>query len=321
MMSEDEGVTSQFVQVQIAAVDEVEAQRIADALVTERLAACVQQLPPMTSTYSLRGEVHRAQEVLVIANTTSAAFEMLADRVRELHSHDVPQIVAVPLVAIDPAYADWLRESVQVNPTSHLEIERKFSLQDDQIPPDPADWPAVSVVSGERRFHLVATYFDTGEVTLARQGITVRRRLGGTDAGWHLKLPRGEDAREEVWLPLDASEDDTVVPDLFRAQLAQLLGDRDLYPVCRLDTRRTEWDLSGGGVHLATTCDDYVTAHNLLDSTQDRSWHEMEVELVHGGAAFLDGITAHLEARGVHMASISSKLRAAMGTLMDRGVS
>lgn len=312
-------MTSQFVQVQIAAVDEPEAQRIAEALVAEGLAACVQQFPPMTSTYSLGGEVHRAQEVLVIAKTTSAAFENLADRVRELHSHDVPQIVALPLVAIDPAYADWLRESVRVNPTSHLEIERKFSLQDHQAPPDPADWPAVSVVSGERRFHLTATYFDTDEMSLARKGITLRRRLGGTDAGWHLKLPRGQDAREEVWLPLDAAGEGDAVPQLFRAQLAQLLGDREMHPVCRIDTRRTEWDLSGSGVHLATTCDDHVTAHNLRDVTQDRSWHEMEVELVHGGTGFLDGITAHLEARGVHQASISSKLRAAMGTLMDRG--
>lgn len=318
-MGEDDGVTSQFVQVQIAAVDELEAQRIAEALVTEGLAAGVQQLPPMTSTYLLCGKVHRAQEVLVIAQTTSAAFEMLTERVRELHSHEIPQIIALPLVAIDHAYADWLRESVQVNPTSHVEIERKFALLDDQVPPDPADWPAVSVVSGERRFHLVATYFDTEEVALARQGITLRRRLGGTDAGWHLKLPRGEDAREEVWLPLEASEDEAVVPELFRAQLTQLLGDREVHPVCRLDTRRTEWDLSGGGIHLATTCDDHVTAHNLLDATQDKSWHEMEVELVHGDTAFLDGITTHLKSRGVHQASISSKLRDAMGALMERG--
>lgn len=320
-MSEAEDVTSQFVQVQIAAADEAEAWRIAEALVTERLAACVQQPVPVTSVYVLGAEVLREQQVVLTAQTTSASFELLADRVRELHSGQMPHIVALPLVGIDPAYADWLRESVQVNPTSHLEIERKFSLLDDQMPPDPADWPAVSVVSGERRFHLVATYFDTGEMSLARHGVTVRRRLGGTDAGWHLKLPRGQDAREEVWLPLDAAAGDAVVPEAFRDRLAQLLGGHEVHPVCRLDTRRTEWDLSGGGVHLATTCDDYVTAHILLDATPDRSWHEMEVELVHGGVAFLDGVTAHLEASGVHQASMSSKLRAAMGSLMDRGAS
>ncbi|MEO8750862.1 MAG: divalent cation tolerance protein CutA [Allobranchiibius sp.] len=322
MMSKDDDVTSQFVQVQITVVDEEQALRIAEALVAEGLAAGIQQLAPTTSIYrTAPGEVSHRREVLLFAATTSAAFEVLADRVRDLHSEPAPSIVAIPLVAIDPAYAEWLRQSVRVTPTSHLEIERKFSLEDEQQPPDPADWPAVSVVSGERRFHLVATYFDTDDVTLARQGITVRRRLGGTDAGWHLKLPRGEDAREEIWLPLDSVQDDGTLPQLFRDHLATVIADRAVHPVCRVDTRRTEWDLSGGGVHLATTCDDLVTARNFIDPEQDRSWHEMEVELVHGGIAFLDGVTDHLAARGVRQATIASKLRSTLGTLMERGAS
>ncbi|MBO1754776.1 divalent cation tolerance protein CutA [Allobranchiibius sp. CTAmp26] len=317
-MREDDEVTSPFVQVQTAVADEAEAALVADALVGERLAACVQQVPGVRSTFRWDGQVRHATEVLLVIKTTAAAFDALAARVRELHSYDVPEIVATPLEHVEREYADWLRTAVDARPTTHLEIERKFSLANATLPPDPADWPGVSVVAGERRFHLVATYFDTDDVALASRGITMRRRVGGTDAGWHLKLPRSEDAREEIWLPLDATEGEETVPDAFAAHLTDVLGERAAHPVCVVETRRTEWDLRAGGVHLATTCDDYVTTHNLIDAGLDREWHEMEVELVHGGTDFLDDVTAYLEERGVHQASIASKLRAAMGTLMDR---
>ena len=317
-MREDDAVTSSFVQVQTAVADDAEAVRIADALVGERLAACVQQIPGVRSTFRWDGRVRHATQVLLVAETTTAAFEALAARVRELSSYDVPQILAVPMDQIDGEYADWLRSAVDARPTSHLEIERKFSLANATLPPDPADWPGVSVVAGERRFHLVATYFDTPDVALAAHGITMRRRVGGTDAGWHLKLPRSEDAREEMWLPLDATESDSTVPEAFTAQVTHVLGERVARAVCVVETRRTEWDLRAGGVHLATTSDDYVTTHNLIDAGLDREWHEMEVELVHGGTDFLDDVTAYLKEHGVHQASIASKLRAAMGDLMDR---
>ncbi len=312
-----------------------EAGRIADTVVSERLAACAQQLPGVRSTYVWDGEVVRETEVLLTLETTSEVFDPLARRVRELHSADVPhgtpqssqlrsdtprgplQIVASVLTHVDPGYAEWVRSAVTARPSSHLEVERKFALAAATLPPDPVDWPGVSAVAGERRFHLRATYFDSDDMVLATQGITMRRRDGGTDAGWHLKLPRTEDAREEQWLPLDATSDETTVPDAFRAELAALLDGRELHPVCQVQTRRTEWDLTGGGVLLATTCDDYVTTHNLLREEADREWHELEVELVHGGTDFLDRVTDHLERQGVHQASISSKLRAAMGSLLD----
>lgn len=317
-MSEDDRVTSQFVQVQITVADQRLAAEIADVLVVERLAACVQQIPGVQATHLSNGEVTHTQDVLLVATTRASAFDLLSQRVRELQSQQAPAIVALPLLQVDPAYAGWLRSAVDLHPASHLEIERKFSLTDATLPPDPADWPGVSVVSGERRFHQIATYFDTENVTLAARGITLRRRVGGTDAGWHLKLPRGADAREEIQLPLDASVNETTVPPVFLAHLGDVLGRAQVAPVCRVGTRRTEWDLISGGVHLATTCDDHVTVQNLIDPGQDREWHEMEVELVDGGIDFLDEVTSHLAERGVPQASISSKLREAMGTLMDR---
>ncbi|MEO8851753.1 MAG: CYTH domain-containing protein [Allobranchiibius sp.] len=202
-------------------------------------------------------------------------------------------------------------------PVSHVEIERKFSLAEAGSLPDPADWPGVSSVSGERSFFLDATYFDTHDVTLAMLGITLRRRLGGTDAGWHLKLPQTQDAREEIRLPLQASDDDEIIPSALLERVSDVLGDRQVEPVCRVGTRRTEWDLRSGEVVLGITCDDYVSVQNLIDPGQDREWHEMEVELVDGDTDFLEAVTSHLARCGVPQASISSKLRAAMGTLMD----
>lgn len=85
-----------------------EADRIARALVGERLAACVNILGAVRSVYRWQGAVERADEVAMIVKTTEALFERLAARVRTLHSYDTPAIVAWPIVAGDAAYLDWI---------------------------------------------------------------------------------------------------------------------------------------------------------------------------------------------------------------------
>jgi periplasmic divalent cation tolerance protein len=94
--------------VYIVAADMAEADRIADALVAERLAACVNILGDIRSVYRWQGAVERADEVAMIAKTTEALFDTLAARVRTLHSYDTPAIVAWPIVAGDAAYLDWI---------------------------------------------------------------------------------------------------------------------------------------------------------------------------------------------------------------------
>jgi periplasmic divalent cation tolerance protein len=99
---------SDKISVYIVAADSDQANRIADALVGERLAACVNILGSVRSVYRWQGQVERADEVALIAKTTTKLFDSLAVRVRALHSYDTPAIVAWPIVAGDAAYLDWI---------------------------------------------------------------------------------------------------------------------------------------------------------------------------------------------------------------------
>ena len=87
-----------------------EAERIARAVVEERLAACVQVLPPIQSIYRWQGAVEQSEEILMLFKTTSAQFPALEKRIAELHSYDTPEIVAVPVAAGAEKYLNWLRE-------------------------------------------------------------------------------------------------------------------------------------------------------------------------------------------------------------------
>ena len=92
--------------------NEDEALRIARALVDERLAACVNVLPAVRSIYRWLDKVEEAGEVLLIIKSTQARMERLRNRIAELHSYDVPEIIALPIVAGSEKYLAWLREQV-----------------------------------------------------------------------------------------------------------------------------------------------------------------------------------------------------------------
>src|SRR3954454_1990758 len=98
-----------------------------------------------------------------------------------------------------------MRHSGDLGGTVPLEIEDKFDVPADYALPDLSGIPGCAEVSRTLSHQLVAIYFDTPDLRLAARGVTLRRRRGGDDAGWHLKLPKAKGARQEIQLPLTRS--------------------------------------------------------------------------------------------------------------------
>ncbi len=99
---------SGHVSVYMTASSADEAERIAAALVEERLVACVNILGPITSVYRWQGAVQHDAEVALVAKTRASLFDAVSARVRLLHSHEVPCIIAWPIGAGDAAYLAWI---------------------------------------------------------------------------------------------------------------------------------------------------------------------------------------------------------------------
>ncbi len=91
-----------------ACPDAATATRIADALVGERLAACVNVLPGVRSIYRWQGAVERADEALLVIKTVAARVPALSARIAALHPYELPEVVAVEAAAGLPAYLDWV---------------------------------------------------------------------------------------------------------------------------------------------------------------------------------------------------------------------
>ena len=84
------------------------ARTIAETLVSERLAACVSRVDGMVSLFRWQGALEQADESLLLVKTTSARYPALETRLRQLHPYDVPEILALPLLAGSAPYLDWL---------------------------------------------------------------------------------------------------------------------------------------------------------------------------------------------------------------------
>lgn len=192
-------------------------------------------------------------------------------------------------------------------PSRYTEIERKFAVVDSTVSPSFDGLSAVGRVEQLPVAHLDAVYFDTPDHDLAAHMITLRRRTGGTDAGWHLKLPAGADSRTEIRLPLTDSRES--VPDELRDIVLAIVRDLPLQPVARIETERTVSMLyAPDDTELAEFCDDRVTA-TAGESVQ--SWREWELELVgnvDGGADVLDRLANRLFDAGAEPAGHGSKL-------------
>ena len=159
------------------------------------------------------------------------------------------------------------------------EVERKY-----EVPPEfalSAEHLPADLTLGEPVEHtLTATYYDTPDLRLVRDRVTVRRRTGGKDDGWHVKRPVAADERDEIQLPPGRS---TVVPARVSAEVRALTRGAKLRPVLRLTTVRTERPLLGpGGEVVASVADDTVSSTTLGERATAQQWREVEVELAEG---------------------------------------
>jgi periplasmic divalent cation tolerance protein len=88
--------------------DEETGARIAETLVAERLAACVNQLPALMSVYIWENKLERDTESLLLIKTTNARFNALCERLRALHPYDLPELIAIPVTKGLPEYLQWV---------------------------------------------------------------------------------------------------------------------------------------------------------------------------------------------------------------------
>lgn len=190
--------------------------------------------------------------------------------------------------------------------TEHLEIEQKFDVDTSFERPSFGGLDGVS--AAEPVLHrLSATYYDTADGRLAASKITLRRRTGGTDEGWHLKLPADAGARREIHAPLDASERE--VPDELASRVADVTGGQPMSPIAILETERTVVTLRGqDGQQVAEVADDVVTARRLPERGEPLRWREIEVEVASDNPPLQRAAAETLLAAGARPAGHASKL-------------
>jgi CHAD domain-containing protein len=200
------------------------------------------------------------------------------------------------------------KSSDQAN-SRYLEVERKFEVVESTVSPSFEGLSSVSRVERSQIQELDAVYFDTPGHDLAAHHITLRRRTGGSDAGWHLKLPAGPDARTEVRAPLGDGSDADSTPEELLDVVRAIVRDRPVRPVARITTSRTVDLLYGhDGAPLAEFCDDQVTAQAGPEGDEQR-WREWELELAEGvGRDLFDRLTNRLLDAGAAPAGHGSKL-------------
>ena len=102
----------EFIQVLTTVEREEEAAALASELVERRLAACVQIVGPIASTYRWKGEVQRAQEWQCWIKTRRDLYDEVESAIRRLHSYELPEIIALPIIAGSTDYLEWVGENV-----------------------------------------------------------------------------------------------------------------------------------------------------------------------------------------------------------------
>lgn len=195
--------------------------------------------------------------------------------------------------------------------TTHLEIESKFDAAPDQALPDLVGVGGVTSVVTPATMVLTATYYDTEGLALGAAGATLRRRTGGADDGWHLKLSVADGERLEVRRALGRG---TTPPAALTSLVRGLTRDDALVPVAELVShRQVHHLLDDSGRVLVEIADDRVTGQR-LDAGDQVAWREVEAELVEGDRDAFAAVAAALEAGGLAPSRGSSKVGRVLGT-------
>lgn len=195
--------------------------------------------------------------------------------------------------------------------STHREVERTFEVAQDAVVPPLLAVAGVASVAAPVVHELEATYFDTPGLRLAARRITLRRRTGGDDAGWHVKLPVSADEKSELRRPLGRST--RTVPAAVLAPVRVHVRDEPVAPVATIANRRVVHRLlDADGAVLAEVCDDAVTAEALGRRPGRTRWREWEVELVGGASRLLDEVQALLLTAGATPSAAPSKLLRAL---------
>jgi CHAD domain-containing protein len=195
------------------------------------------------------------------------------------------------------------------------ETERTYVATGASREPDLEGLAGVGSLRGLDPVELDAVYFDTADLRLAARRITLRRRTGGDDAGWHLKLPSGRaDTRTEVRLSL-ASGTARTVPKALAAEVAAHTRGRPLVRVVRIVNHRERTQLlAPDDTPLAEIAHDHVTATPMGGTAAEAIvWSETEVELLAGGRRLLDAVEERLTAARIRRSAFPSKLSRALG--------
>ncbi len=190
------------------------------------------------------------------------------------------------------------------------ELESKFEVTDDLDLSGFCNVARVAAVDAPVEFQLDAVYYDTPDHRLAAAGIGLRRRTGGDDAGWHLKIAKSLGERIEVRRPLGKAGR---VPKVLRDLVIVHVRDAGLAPVASVHThRRLHRLVDDRGVVIAEVAEDDVRADN-ADGGQQQ-WREVEVELVDtDDTDLLASLGDLVVAAGASPSSHRSKLQRALG--------
>jgi inorganic triphosphatase YgiF len=194
---------------------------------------------------------------------------------------------------------------------THLEIEAKYDVADGQQLPHLIGVDGVDAMVAQTEMVLTATYFDTADHLLAAAGATLRRRTGGTDDGWHLKLPLADGERLEVHRSLGRRRSP---PAALTALLRGYVRKNQLEAVATLVNRRSVHHLlDREGRILAELADDSVTGERHDIDGHTLAWRELEIELVEGDRAVLAALDVAVRAAGVVPATEASKVGRVLG--------